>query len=366
MKKTQKIMADFPEGAIACGTFSVLKDNNDSTVTKIPSDPFSRYHMREVSALLALKNCEQVVKLHQVLPDGGLVMDKYKSDLSSYIVNPTDYVFIRNVIVKVLMALECGEKLGIIHRDIKPGNILINNNEDIVVCDYNLSRFCCYGMQPNSITCDNIQSPVYRAPEIEYYPKYGSDYTHKIDIYSLGITTLELLGVNVFVNYETITNNLINGSIYKLLQSKGVPDDIFKVVKKMTMVNPKYRSSSRQLINFLNKSHGDCKRKIHLYPKINKFDYWIKYLETLNNEYYENEETLRLALYIYTNLKNHVLNDSFSIKTCKDLAIVSFLISSDIHNTLEDHTVLECEITDNLNVIKRDILAHFQGLYINC
>ncbi len=74
-----------------------------------------------------------------------------------------------------------------IHRDLKPGNILLNKNCDLKICDLGLAR----GFE----ICDNLTEYVvtrwYRAPEVILN---ASHYTKAIDIWSVGCIFAELLG----------------------------------------------------------------------------------------------------------------------------------------------------------------------------
>ena len=69
-------------------------------------------------------------------------MEHYPSDLKKLINSPiylTDY-HIGLLSYNLLIALKYLESVGVLHRDIKPGNILINENCDIKICDFGLSR----------------------------------------------------------------------------------------------------------------------------------------------------------------------------------------------------------------------------------
>ena len=84
----------------------------------------------------------------------------------------------------------------VIHRDIKPSNVLIKYQNDHTICklcDFGLSKI----LEKQSSNTSSIGTPRYRAPEI-----YTGNYSEKIDIYSLGISTKELF-YNLLVNkYE--------------------------------------------------------------------------------------------------------------------------------------------------------------------
>lgn len=72
----------------------------------------------------------------------------------------------------------------IIHRDIKPSNILCNSHGDIKLCDFGVS-----GELIDSIAHTFVGTSVYMSPE----RIQGAEYSVKSDVWSLGITIIELV-----------------------------------------------------------------------------------------------------------------------------------------------------------------------------
>jgi len=91
------------------------------------------------------------------------------------------------IIFKCIRALEYAFQHGVIHRDIKPGNILISQNGDIKVSDFGASFQQRLGQETTQIT--GVGSPAYMSPE----QIRMEDVTHQTDIYSLGIVMYRLL-----------------------------------------------------------------------------------------------------------------------------------------------------------------------------
>jgi eukaryotic-like serine/threonine-protein kinase len=90
------------------------------------------------------------------------------------------------IIFKCIRALEYAFQHGIIHRDIKPGNILLSQRGETKVSDFGAS-FRSRGHDTTQIT--GIGSPAYMSPEqvrLEHL-------TQQTDIYSLGVTMYRLL-----------------------------------------------------------------------------------------------------------------------------------------------------------------------------
>jgi formylglycine-generating enzyme required for sulfatase activity/predicted Ser/Thr protein kinase len=87
----------------------------------------------------------------------------------------------------VALALDVAHKQGVIHRDVKPANILIREDDQAAITDFGLAR----QERKRSITQVGalMGTPVYMAPE----QARGEKVDHKIDIYALGVTLYECL-----------------------------------------------------------------------------------------------------------------------------------------------------------------------------
>jgi len=91
------------------------------------------------------------------------------------------------IIFKCIRALEYAHNHGIIHRDIKPGNILLSKDGEAKVSDFGAAFQQRQGLETSQMT--GVGSPAYMSPEQIRMEKLNQ----QTDIYSLGVTMFRLL-----------------------------------------------------------------------------------------------------------------------------------------------------------------------------
>lgn len=91
------------------------------------------------------------------------------------------------IIKQVLLAISHAHSRGIIHRDIKPQNIMILQDGTVKVTDFGIARF--FNNETQTITDKTIGSVHYISPE----QAKGLKTDYKSDIYSIGVVLYELL-----------------------------------------------------------------------------------------------------------------------------------------------------------------------------
>jgi len=104
-------------------------------------------------------------------------------------------LFARQVVVilwQVASALQKASQSGIVHRDIKPDNILVSDTGEMKVADFGLAHIGAMLTDEKAAltqTGMTLGTPLYMSPE----QAEGKPLDHRSDIYSLGITAYHLL-----------------------------------------------------------------------------------------------------------------------------------------------------------------------------
>lgn len=157
------------------------------------------------------------------------------------------------IAIRILSALQHAHENGIIHRDIKPQNVLVNTNGHIKVADFGIARIT------NTKTISKkdmvIGSVHYSSPE----QARGSVVQATSDIYSTGIVLYEMLTGRVpFTgdNPVTIAMQQVNASPPPLRElNPSVPPAIASVVMKALEKSPQRRfQSAREMADALLKA----------------------------------------------------------------------------------------------------------------
>ena len=151
---------------------------------------------QEVELMYVLKKCENIVgyqdqRFLEISDTDGISyvltirMFKYK-DLDSIVksegLSESDIIKIG---IDVCNALEACERKGIIHRDIKPGNIFYDEDGDkYLLADFGISRI----VEKGDLAHTYQGTWQFAAPEQFDGPRGKKGYDHRVDIYSLGLT----------------------------------------------------------------------------------------------------------------------------------------------------------------------------------
>ncbi|KAI2792307.1 Mitogen-activated protein kinase HOG1 [Penicillium oxalicum] len=161
-------------------------------VKKLP-EPFktanvAKHMYREIKLLKNLQH-ENIIHLKDIFISPAeeiyLVTDLMATDLHTLLnTKKLDNQFTEYFLYQIMRGLKYVHSAGVVHRDLKPGNILVNENCDLKICDFGLAR-----MQEKDMT-GYVATRFYRAPEIMLTWR---QYDEKVDIWSVGCIFAEML-----------------------------------------------------------------------------------------------------------------------------------------------------------------------------
>ncbi|KAF9761096.1 putative serine/threonine-protein kinase [Nosema granulosis] len=195
MLKSKKFSARniLGEGATGVVYRAVDSNNNEVALKMVPKSRSTQaYVQKEVNMLscLAHENILSFVDYYETKSTCYIATELCDSSLIGFI---NEYNIDENVALKILRMILCGlhyiHSKGIIHRDIKLGNLLIKGNI-VKICDFGLA---CYVFENNNTFCGTED---YLAPEV----RSRKGYDKFIDIYSTGKVFYTLLTKKKFDN----------------------------------------------------------------------------------------------------------------------------------------------------------------------
>lgn len=197
--------------------------------------------LREIDIATDIMNNpnDNVIKIYDVikLDDTVYIVMEYCSDgdLSSILIKPLKEHIAKYYFKQLALGVKYMQENKIIHRDIKPGNIMITGNrKQLKLSDFGLAKIHDKMKRTNTI----CGSPLYMAPELLNSLAYGED----VDIWALGIILYEMIfGMHPFKDckdYEELQFRSTNDiCIPPLTCGVNVSRDCVSILKKMLSTN---------------------------------------------------------------------------------------------------------------------------------
>lgn len=248
---------------------------------------FAKRTLRELK-IMRLLDHENILKLRKILlprsrkdfEDIYLVMDLVEGDLYSIIKNSNalEQDHVKFILYQILRALKYHHSGKILHRDLKPRNLLVSKECVVKVCDFGLARITNdLTKKKTDIMTDYVATRWYRAPEL----LLGNEsYDEKIDVWSIGCIFGEMLLRKPFLmgtdwkdqlmlilkflgkertketsfiengNAKTFieSNSKTSGDGFKLFEGTGADADGIDLLQKMLVFSPKDRISIEEAL----------------------------------------------------------------------------------------------------------------------
>ncbi|XP_014343349.2 hormonally up-regulated neu tumor-associated kinase homolog A [Latimeria chalumnae] len=128
---------------------------------------------------------------------------------------------VRKYIRQITSAVEHLHRHGIVHRDLKIENFLLDENNNIKIVDFGLSNTLKFETLSQELLSTQCGSPAYAAPELLAHKKYGP----KVDVWSVGVSMFAMLTGTLPYTVEPfdikqLQQKMVNGEI------SPIPHDI--------------------------------------------------------------------------------------------------------------------------------------------
>ena len=152
--------------------------------------------------------------------------------------------------VQIVSALKAAHEAGVVHRDLKPGNVMVRPDGLVKVIDFGLAKFAPQGQfapryEPLSYP-DSIGGTVqYMSPE----QARGEEVDHRSDIWSLGVMLYEMLAQRKPFDGETESHVIVAILDQKpadLKLTAGIPTELARVAEKALAKDAGKRYQSAQ------------------------------------------------------------------------------------------------------------------------
>jgi serine/threonine protein kinase len=220
---------DHKTGDMVCSkTFLRMFDNTT----------MARRSLRELKFLRLLKH-DQLLSLRRAMRPSGanwssvtFVTELMEADLGHIIQSAQELTpdHVQFFMYQILLAVKYMHTGNVMHRDLKPRNILVNSDCSIKVGDMGLARLCVRGSRRitedmaelygsperdgDMELSDYVQSRWYRAPEV--LAPVPDEYGKPIDIWSVGCVFAEL-----FLRKPLFTGTTSNDQLLRIMQLSG-------------------------------------------------------------------------------------------------------------------------------------------------
>lgn len=186
--------------------------------------------MREIRILKILKhpNIVSLIEVFQAHKKIHLVFEFVESTVLQEIEKSTlgiDLIVAKRLIFQLLQALNYCHLQGVVHRDVKPENLLISSTGVLKLCDFGFARTYKSGQK----LTEYVSTRWYRAPELLVG---GKNYNMPVDVWAIGCVFYEMqTGIPLFAGSNDID------TLCEIIKTRGnLTEDLLQMVSS----NPDY------------------------------------------------------------------------------------------------------------------------------
>ncbi|CAM9736067.1 unnamed protein product [Scytosiphon promiscuus] len=221
--------------------------------------------LREISLLRELQH-PNIVELKDCVQSEGklyLIFEFVDRDLKKYMESTQgmlDPMLVKSYLFQMIRGLEFCHARGVMHRDLKPQNLLVSRDGKLKLADFGLARAFCPPIRPLT---HEVVTLWYRAPEI----LLGTQtYAPPVDLWAVGTILVEMVTKRPLFPGDSEIDE-----IYKIFQLLGTPnEDVWPNVTDLQDWNPGFPTWKR--LNLAHRSQGLDKFGLDLLEKLLYYD----------------------------------------------------------------------------------------------
>ncbi len=207
-------------------------------------EQFRTRFLREAQSA-GILNHPNIVTIHDVVVDPGgdfFIAMEYVQGTDLKLVMQRqgrfDLAFAVDVVAQIAEGLGYAHSKGVVHRDVKPANIILTADKQPKITDFGIAR-----VEASNLTMEGqlLGTPNYMAPE----QIQGKEVDHRADLFSLGVMLYEMLsGRKPFAadNLTAVTHKIVFEPFPPLGQvAPGLPPGINRVLERALAKDPAER-----------------------------------------------------------------------------------------------------------------------------
>jgi serine/threonine-protein kinase len=228
--------------------------------------------IREARAACAVKH-PAILPVHDVfdIEQGGIVivMDLLRGESLDVTLERQSKLRVTDavsILLPIVSALGAAHELGIIHRDVKPGNVFVSQDGSPYLLDFGIAKDTYARGAVLTDTKAAIGTPAYMSPE----QAFGDPVDHRADIWSMGLTLYEALSGDLPTLADApgkMYDKIAKASFAPLHEiAPEVPEPLSKIVKWMLAPDRERRAPSMRAVFDALKPYADPKRVARYEP----------------------------------------------------------------------------------------------------